>query len=268
MPLPIPRLDVWTLDEIIADLNCRKIEIDDGIKELSHSIVVNGLLQPMLGLENRHLIAGFRRLAALRLAKITTANVLVYPDTLTPSQISVINLTENLQRVDLTDPEIYLACRQLMELNPGWQRKDLAAHLGRSASMVTNYLCPDDLIPEAKQAFLDGTMGFTKAYSIVKSKNQPFALNMTLSGATRSQVEASTKDQQGENEPASKIKTDSIKVIVGGVTVTVKKKGDLSLDDAIKQLPEALKELERAKKAGHDAKTLAALMKKKAKAGA
>jgi ParB/RepB/Spo0J family partition protein len=266
--MPPPRPDVWSLDQVIADLNSRKIEIDDGIRELSRSIVANGLLQPLLVLENRHLIAGFRRLAALLLAKITTANVLVYPDTLTPSQIRIINLTENVQRQDLKDPEIFLACCELMALNPDWQRKDLAAHLGKSAAMVTNYLCPDDLTPEAKQAFLEGKFGFTKAYSIVKNQNQAFALNMTLSGATRSEVDAQTKYQQSGNENAGKIKTDSIKVIVGGVTVTVKKKGDLSLDDAIKQLPEALKELERAKKAGHDAKTLAALMKKKAKASA
>ncbi|MFO0958231.1 MAG: ParB N-terminal domain-containing protein [Isosphaeraceae bacterium] len=94
MPLPKPKHDTWPLDKIIEGQNARKVEIDEGIRELCNSIVANGLLQPLIVLDNYHLIAGFRRLAALRLAKVDSAAVSIYPSTLTPSQIKVINLTE------------------------------------------------------------------------------------------------------------------------------------------------------------------------------
>ena len=80
-----------------------------------------------------------------------------------------------------------------MAINTGWSRKDLAAHLSKDPSTVTRWLCPDDLVPKAKQAFLDGKFGFAKAYSIVKSDDQVVALDLTLkekretvwSGATK-----------------------------------------------------------------------------------
>ena len=79
MPLPKPKHETWPLEKIIEGENSRKVEIDNGIRELCDSIVANGLLQPLIGLDNYHLIAGYRRLAALRLAKFESASVLVYP---------------------------------------------------------------------------------------------------------------------------------------------------------------------------------------------
>ena len=58
--------------------------------------------------------------------------MLVYPSSLTPTQRRVINLTENVQRVDLTDPEMFLNCKELMALNPIGGRKHLAAHLNET----------------------------------------------------------------------------------------------------------------------------------------
>ena len=85
MQLPKPRYDTCPIDKIIEGLNSRKIEVDDGIRELCDSIVANGLLQPLIILDDYRLIAGYRRLAALRLAGIESATVSIYPSTLTPS---------------------------------------------------------------------------------------------------------------------------------------------------------------------------------------
>ncbi len=53
---------------------------------------------------------------------------------------------------------------------PTWLKKDLAAALHFDASMVTRILSVDELIPEAKEAFLAGKFGFSKAYAIVRGR--------------------------------------------------------------------------------------------------
>ena len=52
-----------------------------------------------------------------------------------------LQLVENLMREDLNDAEIYLACQELMALNPDWLKKDLAAALHFDASMVDADFC-------------------------------------------------------------------------------------------------------------------------------
>ena len=268
MQLPKPRQDVCPISKIIEDLNSRKVEIDEGIRELCNSIVTNGLLQPLIILDDYRLVAGYRRLAALRLGGVESAAVSIYPSTLTPSQIKVINLTENVQRVDLSEPETYAACSELMKLNPEWSRKDLAAHLGKDPSTVTRWLCPDDLIPEAKRAFLDGKFGFAKAYAIAKlpHESQGGLLNLTLSGATRDVLE-----QQGRKRRASVVPTvRASKIIIaltGGAKVVVSG-DDMTLDEAIEAVQEAHKEMRKGRDQGLDAKTLQAVCRDKAKASA
>lgn len=261
MPLPKPKHETWPLDKIIEGQNARKVEIDDGIRELCNSIVANGLLQPLIGLDNHHLIAGFRRLAALRLAKIEAASVLVYPSTLTPSQIKVINLTENVQRVDLSEPEIYLSCSELLKLNPEWARKDLATHLGKDPSTVTRWLSPDDLIPEARQAFLDGKFGFAKAYAIAKlpPEAQGGLLALTLSGATRDELESHGRRRRASAVPA--VRASKIRVpLVSGPVVTIAGE-EVSMEEALEAVLEAAKQLKAAIAKGITAKSAQAYWK-------
>ncbi len=267
MQLPKPRYDTCPIDKIIEGLNSRKIEVDDGIRELCNSIVANGLLQPLIILDDYRLIAGYRRLAALRLAGIESATVSIYPSTLTPSQIKVINLTENIQRVDLSEPETYGACSELMVLNPEWARKDLAAHLGKDPSTVTRWLSPDDLIPEAKQAFLDGKFGFAKAYAISKlpSDQQGGLLALTLSGATRDVLEQQGRKRRTVTAPA--IRSTKIRVpLVSGQVVTVAGDG-VSMDEALEAVQEATKQLKAAIAKGVTAKSAQAYWKDIAAAG-
>lgn len=277
MPLPPPTPDIWSLDQIIEGLNSRKIEIDDGIRELRESIIANGLLQLLLVQDNRQLIAGYRRLAALRLAKVEKANVLVFPSTLTPSQIRVINLTENVQRVDLSDPELYLATSELKQLNPDWTRKSLAEHLGKSQSTVTHWLSPDDLIPEARQAFLEGKFGFTKAYAIAKLEHekQGGLLALTLSGGTRDDIErAGRRTRSGATvpTPASKPPEDkpaSVKIsLLKNVTITVKAADLTDLGTVVDILKTAYTEAKAAESQGLSTASFERVMSDRAKKAA
>jgi ParB family transcriptional regulator, chromosome partitioning protein len=276
MPMPTPKQALKPIDWLREGQNSRKIEINDGIKELCHSIVANGLLQPIGAIDHGdhgEVIYGFRRLAAIRyglsagLAVPDKIPTLLYPPSTTPSQVRVINLTENVQRVDLSEPEIYLSCVEIMKLNPEWARKDLAAHLGKDPSTATKWLCPDDLVPEAKEAFLAGKFGFSKAYAIAKLSpaEQPGLLALTLGGATRDELESQGRKRRAASTPA--VRASKIRIsLTSGATVTVSG-DDLSLDDAIEAVKDAAKEMTKGREMGLDSKTIQAVARDKAKAG-
>ena len=255
--------------------NARTIILDDGIRELCHAIVAQGLLQPVGAIDHGSYgipIFGFRRLAAIRfgisegLAVPEKIPTLLFPPSTTRSQIQVINLTENMQRLDLSDPEIYRSLHELMALNPGWDRKALATHLSKDPSTITRWLSPDDLAESAKQAFLDGKFGFSKAYAIAKlpKEQQPPLLDLTLGGATRDDLERRVRKERVAGKPA--VRASKTKISLGsGVTVIVTG-AEVSLDEAIDALAEAIKEAKKAREQSLDIKTFAAVMHDRAKA--
>lgn len=267
MSLPKPRQENKPPPWFKDGYNARPIVRDGPFAELTESVRRYGILQPIGALETGERIFGNRRFAAGVEAGLELLPVLIYPSTLTPSQIKVINLTENVQRVDLSEPETYAACSELMKLNPEWSRKDLAAHLGKDPSTVTRWLSPDDLIPEAKQAFLDGKFGFAKAYAIAKLPHdqQGGLLALTLSGATRDVLE-----QQGRRKrtgAAPTVRASKIKVpLVSGQVVTVAGE-EISLEEAIEAASEAVKQMKQAVAKGLNAKTAMNVWKDIAAAG-
>jgi hypothetical protein len=237
--------------------NDRLLAMDDGDKELLDSIIANGVLQSVGAVdfgEYGELIWGFRRVGLCRyglsqnLAIPEKIPVQLYPSTLIATHRRVLRATENLQRKDLTDPQTFKLCKELMELNPDWARQDLASHLNKSPSMVTHYLSPELLIPDALQAFLSGKFGFRKAYAISKTLDQHAALAEILNGSGR---------------------LPRIKIPLAGDTgsgiVTIA--GDnIDLDDAETLLKEALKAVRAAREKKLDTKTAQAVWKNMAKA--
>lgn len=231
------------------------LAVTDYIKELAASIVQQGLLHPILAVETREVLAGRHRLAALKHAGLKDAPALIYPSSLTPAQRRVVTLTENLHRKEMADAEVYTLCRELLELNPDWKRQDLAAHLAKSPGMVTQYLSPDDLIPEAREAFLAGKFGLSVAYSISKSKDQLSALHDRLGGATRDQINGRNRKREGAVR-ASKIKCP----LPSGYVVTVSG-ADASLEEAVEALGEAVKAMKAMLGRGYSAKTFERAMR-------
>ena len=273
--LPEPVRGAKLIEEFVQEDNARKTEVNPALIELCHSIVALGLLQPVCAVDHSSfvkLISGFRRVAAIEygiregLEVPKQIPVLLYPPTITPSQVKVIQLTENIQRVDLTDPEIFRTCVMLLELNPDWQLKDLAKHLSKDASTMTRYTCPKSLIPEALEAFLAGKFGFAKAYAIAKLPNeqQGGMLALTLSGATRDELERLGRKKRTAGTPPVRASKIPIRLATG-VTVTVSGE-ELSLDDAIEAVKEATKEMVKGRDQGLDARTLIAVCRDKAKA--
>lgn len=283
MPLPAPVHSAKPYAYFKGGHNVRTIVIDDPIKDLCASLVAHGFLQSVGGIDKGEYgepLYGFRRLAAYgyglsqNLALPETIPVQLYPPSTTTTQRRIITATENLQRVDLSDPEIFRLCKELLELNPGWQQKDLAIHLNKHPSTITHYLSPDRLVPEALQAFLDGTFGLSIAYVIANSPDQLTALALKRNGATRDQLQSHSRKNGSVDgtiqhaHPAVRLPSIKIPLANDVATGTVTVTGEaIDLDDAETILKEAIKAIRTAKADNLDSKTAQAVWRNRAKAG-
>lgn len=114
---------------------------ETALEELSQSVAVHGILQPILvrpkpGMTNRwEIIAGERRWRAAQRAKLHEVPVVIREfDDETAAEIALI---ENLQRADLNALEEAQGIKRLMD-DYGHTQEKLAAVLGKSRSYVAN----------------------------------------------------------------------------------------------------------------------------------
>lgn len=237
------------------------------IRALAESIRSEGLLQPPVVTEDLELGAGFRRLAAMDLLGWTECEVRVIPGPLTETKKRIIRLTENLQRADLTAPEKSLSMVGLLELNPGWANKELAAHLHLDPSSVTRYLAYRDGTAELQKAYLAGQIDLTRMYAIVKLPlvKQNESLALALSGASRDEIERTGRKARVAGTAA--IRMSRIKAMLPSGVCIVASGESLTLDDLIESLGEAQREAKKAREQGLDARTFQAVLRDKAKKG-
>lgn len=138
------------LSEIVPDPDQpRRVFDEDKLRSLSESITVQGVLQPITvqpkNADGKHLIImGERRWRAAQLAGLTHIPAIVREAT---AELRAIQLTENVQRADLTTWEIAQAVGQMREA--GKKRPEIAKALGWSESAVSRYAgiakMPDEL---------------------------------------------------------------------------------------------------------------------------
>jgi ParB/RepB/Spo0J family partition protein len=112
------------------------------------------MLQPILvrevdGGRAYEVVSGHRRLAAAKELEWEEVPCLVHE--LDEVQALEVNLSEQINRRDLTPLEEGEACRSLIELS-GYDKKQVAAKLGQSESWVSRRLQLCKLAPEAKKA--------------------------------------------------------------------------------------------------------------------
>lgn len=137
------------------------------LKELSDSIKVHGVIQPIILNENngRYLIvAGERRVRASAMAGLTAIPAVIKK--YTPQQVKEVSLLENIQREDLNPIEAARAMRELLEIYE-WTQDVLATRLGKSRPAVTNLLRLLNLQPEVVQLIESGKLSPGHARSLV-----------------------------------------------------------------------------------------------------
>lgn len=179
-----------------------KIDVGDNVRteltnipELAASIKEVGLIEPVVvrpGDETGQyvLIAGARRLAALKRNKESEAPARIFPKGKAGDREATtitLQLVENLQRLDLSVVEEAAAYSKLKDL--GWKQKDIARAVGRSEAVISKRLALLDLPDRAIDLFDGGQIGSESLYAMTKVGAAGADLDPILSQLEDSDVE-------------------------------------------------------------------------------
>lgn len=141
---------------------------DEDIQELANTIQEHGLIQPITvrKFQGRYqIVSGERRTRASRLAGLTKIEAYVH-ELLSDKNMGEWALIENIQRVDLNPIEIAQSYQQLID-NHSYTHENLSKSVGKSRSVITNYLRLLKL-PEAVKIWIqEGKLSSTAARSLL-----------------------------------------------------------------------------------------------------
>lgn len=151
----------------------RQVFDEEALQELSDSIVIHGIIQPLtlrkIGDKQYQLISGERRLRASKLARLK--EVPAYIRTADDEQMLEMALIENIQREDLDPIEVALSYQRLID-ELGLKQSDVGTKVGKKRTTVTNYLSllklPDSIKVALRKSEI--SMGHAKA---LKSIDDP-----------------------------------------------------------------------------------------------
>ncbi len=152
----------------------RKHFDEKALQELSESIKLHGLLQPIVVVEQMDeyvLIAGERRLRATKLAKKKTIKAVIVHAT--AEQMRELALIENIQREELNPIELAKSYQELIEVYAITQ-DELSAIIHKSRSQITNMLRLLQLSAKAQKAIIEKqiTAGHAKVMVNLPNKEQ------------------------------------------------------------------------------------------------
>lgn len=163
------------IDAIKVDtsFNCRGDDITpQNVHELATDIKKNGLLQPVVvgpveGDGKRLLIAGYRRMMAHKVLKRKQIFATIRDDLVDHSKLLVMNLRENVQRVELNIVQEATVLNKLFKL--GLTEEQVARELNKSRGWVQirQMICtlPEELYPQ----IVDGTFKTTNVRELYSS---------------------------------------------------------------------------------------------------
>ncbi len=136
-----PSIKEIAISDIIPNPDQPRKDFDpQALNELADSLLVHGLLQPVLVKpvgEHYYIIAGERRLRAAKIAGFTKIAVIV--QVCTDQEMAERTLIENIQRADLTPVEEGLAYARLIE-EYGMTQELVAQRVGKARTTVANLL--------------------------------------------------------------------------------------------------------------------------------
>ena len=133
-------LEIHVDDIAVNPYQPRKIFNEEKLKELSNSIVKNGLMQPIAVTRDKDkylLIAGERRLRATKLAGITLIKAIVFD--VDNTKLRELALIENIQRDDLNVIEVAYSYAGLIN-DYNITHEELANLVSKSRSSISNIL--------------------------------------------------------------------------------------------------------------------------------
>lgn len=145
---------------------------EESLKELSESIKVHGIIQPItvrrLANNQYQLISGERRFQASRLAGLKT--IPAYIRSANDQQMLEMALIENIQRENLNAIEIALSYQRLIT-ECSLKQEELGERVGKNRATVTNYLRLLRLPPDIQIAVRDNRLSMGHARAIINVEN-------------------------------------------------------------------------------------------------
>jgi len=239
---------------------------EEELRSLAASLKEHGQLQPVIARPDGTLVIGERRLRAAALAGLAELSVIIDEQPLTDTSLRLDQIAENLHRADLSDGEKAAAFQELLRLNPDWTNKQLASRIGLSEATVSKYLSPARCVPTVQEALAAGRIGIAACYEISRAaaEQQPELLAQALAGTSRDDLAAKVrKPRKSSSSPQARVRR-LVCPLPSGVSVTLAG-ADISLDDGITALGEAVREMKRARELGYTAKTFTAAMRDKSR---
>lgn len=162
----------------------RKHFDEQALKELSESIVQNGLLQPIVVIEKEEgylLIAGERRLRAHKLAKLSTVKAIIADADIDDIKLRELALLENIQRENLNAIELANSYAELIEVHE-ITHDNLSAIVHKSRSQITNTMRLLSLSTYAQEQLILGkiSQGHAKVLVGLDEKKQKVIIDSVI----------------------------------------------------------------------------------------
>jgi ParB family transcriptional regulator, chromosome partitioning protein len=187
-----------------------RTEFDEqALKELSDSIKLQGLIQPItvrrVNAHSYQLISGERRLRASKLAGLTT--IPAYVRTANDQQMLEMALIENIQRENLNAIEVALSFQRMID-ECHLKQEELGDRVSKNRSTVTNYLRLLRLPPAIQSSIRDGqiSMGHARALINIDDPAKQLFIHQHIikDGLSVRKVEELAREVNNHRTPAKK----------------------------------------------------------------
>ncbi len=213
------------------------------------------------------IVDGHRRARAARRVLLKTLKAMVVAGELTEAEIRLIMLRTDLHKKKLSEWERYRLVKEIEAAHPGITRKALGELVELNGPVITQILTEG--VAEVEEAFREGRIGLAKRYELAKKtpEQQSAQLAAALAGASRAELANGGGKPKRKPTDADTKKTDSVKIVLGGVTITLKGEG-LNLTTVARLLMDAGREANAGVKEGQAASTFARLMADRARKAA
>jgi ParB family chromosome partitioning protein len=157
------------IDQVEVNPFQPRTEFDaDALKELSDSIKLQGLIQPITvrqaGQNSYQLISGERRLRASKLAGLK--EIPAYIRTANDQQMLEMALIENIQRENLNAIEVALSFQRMID-ECNLKQEELGDRVSKNRSTVTNYLRLLKLPPVIQASIRDRNLSMGHARALI-----------------------------------------------------------------------------------------------------
>jgi ParB family chromosome partitioning protein len=220
LPNPTASINEILLEEIQVNPYQPRLHFDkDALQELSDSIKVQGIIQPItvrrLSENEYQLISGERRFQASKMAGFT--RIPAYIRTANDQQMLEMALIENIQRENLNALEIAQSYQRLLS-ECDLKQEQLGDRVGKNRTTVNNYLRLLKLPPDIQAGIRDQkiSMGHARALINIENVDKQLAIYHRTIEEELSvrKVEALVKDLNSEPEdkaPPTKDSLDPVK---------------------------------------------------------